>query len=397
VQLTQRQLFLQHVAQTSPAPLALEIEKAEGVWLFDVNKKKYLDFISGISVSNIGHRHPHVVKAIKDQLDQYMHLMVYGEYIQSPQVKLATKLIKHLRGLDSVYFVNSGAEAVDGALKLARRYTGRKKILSFKKAYHGSTTGALSLMDDTYFTDPFKPLLPEVYHLNPHDWRSIDLIDDETAAIFVEIIRGEAGAENVDTEFLEAISTRCKETNTLFIADEIQTGFGRTGTMFAFTPLSFTPDIIVVAKGMGGGMPIGAFCARNEVMQSLAANPVLGHITTFGGHPVCCASGLATLEVLEEIDLENRIPYLEKLIREKLVHHAIKSVSGKGLLLALEMQDEVTNQKVIRKCIENGLITDWFLFAPHKLRVSPPLNISDEDVFKGCEIIIESIKSVCGN
>jgi acetylornithine/succinyldiaminopimelate/putrescine aminotransferase len=397
VQLTQRQLFLQHVAQTSPAPLALEIEKAEGVWLFDVNKKKYLDFISGISVSNIGHRHPHVVKAIKDQLDQYMHLMVYGEYIQSPQVKLATKLIKHLRGLDSVYFVNSGAEAVDGALKLARRYTGRKKILSFKKAYHGSTTGALSLMDDPYFTDPFKPLLPEVYHLNPNDWRSIDLIDDETAAIFVEIIRGEAGAENVDAEFLEAISTRCKETNTLLIADEIQTGFGRTGTMFAFTPLSFTPDIIVLAKGMGGGMPIGAFCARNEVMQSLAAKPVLGHITTFGGHPVCCASALATLEVLEEIDLENRIPHLENLIREKLVHHAIKSISGKGLLLAVEMQDEETNQKVIRKCIENGLITDWFLFAPHKLRVSPPLNITDEDVLNGCEIIIKSIRSICEN
>ena len=397
MQLTQRQLFLQHVAQTSPAPLALEIEKAEGVWLFDVDKKKYLDFISGISVSNIGHRHPIVIKAIKDQLDQYMHLMVYGEYVQSPQVKLATKLTKHLRGLDSVYFVNSGAEAVDGALKLARRYTGKKKILSFKKSYHGSTTGALSLMDDPYFTDPFKPLLPEVYHINPHDWRSIDLIDNETAAIFVEIIRGEAGAENVDIEFLEAISAKCKLTNTLFIADEIQTGFGRTGTMFAFTPLSFTPDIIVLAKGMGGGMPIGAFCARNDVMQSLANNPVLGHITTFGGHPVCCASALATLEVLEELDIENRIPYLEKLIREKLVHHAIKSISGKGLLLALELQDDETNQKVIRKCIENGLITDWFLFAPQKLRVSPPLNISDEDVIAGCGIIIESIKTVCGN
>jgi acetylornithine/succinyldiaminopimelate/putrescine aminotransferase len=323
-----------------------------------------------------------------------MHLMVYGEYIQSPQVLLAKKLSEHLHGLDNIYFVNSGAEAIDGALKLARRYTGRKKIFSFKNAYHGSTTGALSLMSNEYFTAPFQPLLPEVYHFNAHDWRILESIDVDTAAIFVELIRGEAGAENVDSDFLEALALRCKETGTLFIADEIQTGFGRTGPMFAFTSHSFVPDIIVMAKGMGGGMPIAAFASRKEIMQSFMDNPILGHITTFGGHPVSCAASIATLEVIEELNTTKRIPYLENLIKSQLKHSTIKNISGKGLLLGLDLGDAQLNFKVIAECIENGLITDWFLFNPGKLRICPPLTITDEEIILGCEIILNAIKKM---
>ncbi len=390
--LTQRQLFLNHVAQTSPAPMGLEIVRAEGIYLYDIFGKSYMDMISGIAVSSVGHRHPHVLKAIHQQLDHYMHLMVYGEYVQSPQVKLATKLASLLPGLDAVYFVNSGAEAVDGALKLARRVTGRKKIFSFKNAYHGSSTGALSLMSDPYFTDPFKPLLPEVYHLNNNDWHSLELIDESTAGIFVEIIRGEAGAEVVDPEFLRAIRNRCTETGALFIADEIQTGFGRTGSFFAFTPLSFVPDIIVLAKGMGGGMPIAAFVAAQSLMQTLTHDPILGHITTFGGHPVSCAASLATIEVIEELNSEVKVPQLEAIIRSRLKHPLIKSISGKGLLLALDLGDEITTQKVIANCLKNGIITDWFLFAPHKLRLAPPLTITEEELNNACDKILMSLE-----
>jgi len=389
--LTQRQLFLNHVAQTSPTPLGLEIVRAEGIYLYDSSGKSYMDMISGIAVSSVGHRHPHVLNAIYEQLDKYMHLMVYGEYVQSPQVKLATKIASLLPGLDAVYFVNSGAEAVDGALKLARRATGRKKIFSFKNAYHGSSTGALSLMSDNYFTDPFKPLLPEVYHLPPNDYTSLDLIDDSTAGVFVEIIRGETGAEVVDPEFLKAIRKRCTETGALVIADEIQTGFGRTGSFFAFTPLSFTPDILVLAKGMGGGMPIAAFVAPKSLMQTLTHDPVLGHITTFGGHPVSCAASLATIEVIENLNIEERVPKLEAIIRMQLVHPLIKSISGKGLLLAIDLGNEPTTQKVIANCLKNGVITDWFLFAAHKLRLAPPLTITETELQSACDKILLSL------
>ncbi len=389
--LTQRQLFLQHVAQTSPAPLALEIVRAEGLYLYDADGKAYMDLISGISVSNVGHRHPAVIKAIQDQLDKYLHLMVYGEYVQSPQVKFAEKLASLIPGLDSVYFVNSGTEAIEGSMKLARRFTGRKKIFSFKDAYHGSTLGALSLMSSPYFTDPFQPLLPEVYHLDSGDFQGLEQIDESTAAVFVEIIRAEVGALPVDPKFLLALRQRCTETGTLFIADEIQTGFGRTGELFAFMTHSFTPDILVLAKGMGGGMPIGAFIANRSLMQSLSDNPVLGHITTFGGHPVSCASGLAALEIILTLDIENRIPKLEAYIRSKLVHPLIKEITGKGLLLALDFGDEKTAQKIIANGFKYGIITDWFLFAAHKLRLAPPLTITDEELTDACNKILKML------
>ena len=390
--LNSRQLFLHHVAQTSEAPMMLEIVKAEGIYLYDANGNIYTDLISGISVSNVGHRHPHVLKAIQEQLNCYMHLMVYGEYIQYPQVKLATKLAAHLHGLDSIYFVNSGSEAVEGALKLARRFTGRKKIISFKNAYHGSTTGALSLMSDHYFTDPFQPLLPEIYHINTENYIELEAIDEHTAGVFVEYIRGEAGAEVVSTEFLTAIRNRCTETGALFIADEIQTGFGRTGSLFAFTQHSFTPDIIVMAKGMGGGMPLGAFAASRSLMECLTHDPVLGHITTFGGHPVSCAASLATLETILEIDLKNHINSLESLIRSKLQHPLIHCISGKGLLLGVDFGDVITAQKVITNCIQQNIITDWFLFAPHKMRIAPPITITLEEMSISCDKIMAAIE-----
>jgi acetylornithine/succinyldiaminopimelate/putrescine aminotransferase len=390
--LNQRQLFLHHVAQTSDAPMMLEIVKAEGIYLFDANGNAYMDFISGISVSNVGHRHPRVLKAIHDQLDCYMHLMVYGEYVQHPQVKLATKLASLLPGLDSVYFVNSGSEAVEGALKLARRATGRKKIVSFKNAYHGSTTGALSLMSDEYFTAPFQPLLPDVVHISTGNYNELNTIDSDTAAVFVEYIRGEAGAEEVDPEFLVAIRQRCNETGALFIADEIQTGFGRTGRLFAFTRHSFTPDIIVMAKGMGGGMPLGAFVASRSLMNCLTHDPVLGHITTFGGHPVSCAASLATLETLLEIDLENHVAALESLIRTKLKHPLILGITGKGLLLGVDLGDVPTAQRVIANCIRLQVITDWFLFAPYKMRIAPPVTITLKEMALACDKIIAALE-----
>lgn len=373
--------------------MALEPERAEGIYIYGSNGERWIDFISGISVSNVGHRHPIVLEAIEAQLSKYMHLMVYGEYIQSPQVMLAMRLGSVTPGLNSVYFVNSGAEATEGAIKLSRRVTGRKKICSFKNAYHGSTTGALSLMSDPYFTSPFQPLLEDVIHLDPGDYSSLDKIDNATAAVFVEIIRGEAGAEPVDPAFLTALHHRCKSVGALFIADEIQTGFGRTGKFFASQHYGLKPDIILVAKGMGGGMPIGAFISSQEMMMALSDNPVLGHITTFGGHPVSCAASIACFDIIQSLDIENRVPRLEALIREKLQHPAIRSISGKGLMLALEFDTPAFAQKVISACIERGLITDWFLFAAHKLRICPPLTITEAETLDACNVILAALES----
>lgn len=386
-----RQLFLQHVAQTSPAPMGLEPERAEGIYIYGKNGERWVDFISGISVSNVGHRHPRVLDAIDAQLKKYMHLMVYGEYIQSPQVLLAGRLSNIIPQLDSVYFVNSGTEAIEGAIKLARRATGRKKIISFQNAYHGSTTGALSLMSDEYFTAPFRPLLPEVSHLKPNDYDALEQIDDRTAAVFVEIIRGEAGAVEVPREFLHAIKQRCSEKGALFVADEIQTGFGRTGKFFACSHYELIPDILVMAKGMGGGMPIGAFMSSKAVMSTLSDQPVLGHITTFGGHPVSCAASIACVDIILSLDIERRVPLLESIIRSELQHPAIHSISGKGLLLAVEFESAAFAQEIIAACVKNGLITDWFLFAANKLRICPPLTITEEELRMACRIIIQSI------
>ncbi len=394
MQLSLRQLFLRHVAQTSPSPMALEIERAEGVYLYDAGGRSWMDMISGISVSNVGHRHPAVIGAIHEQLDKHMHLMVYGEYVQSPQVLLASKLAGIIPPLDSVYFVNSGAEAVEGAIKLSRRVTGRKKIFSFKNAYHGSTTGALSLMSNDYFTEPFRPLLPEVYHLEPDDFSALHQIDESTAAVFVEIVRGEAGALPADESFLHALRARCTETGSMLVADEIQTGFGRCGHFFACQGAGIVPDILVIAKGMGGGMPIGAFMSTHKHMSALSDHPVLGHITTFGGHPVCCASALATLEILQGMDLPSVISSRENTARTILVHPLIKTITGKGLLLAIGFENERIAQEVIGKCIEKGVITDWFLFAPDKLRLCPPLTITETEMERACQIIREAIHEV---
>lgn len=389
--LTNRQLFLHHLAQTSDAPMLLEIIKAECVELIDVNGKKYIDLISGISVSNVGHRHPLVLDAIKKQLDKYLHLMVYGEYIQSPQTLLAKALAEKLPArLNSCYFVNSGSEAIEGAMKLAKRYTRRTEIIAFKNAYHGSTQGALSLMSDEYFTNAFRPLLPDVRFIEFNNTEDLKFITDKTACVVAEVIQGEAGAIVAHKDFHMLLRKRCDETGALLISDEIQTGFGRTGTLFAFEQYRFIPDVLVLAKGMGGGMPIGTFISSKEIMNSLTNNPVLGHITTFGGHPVSCAASLATLNIISEMNL-NEITEKESLFRKKLVHRAIKNISGRGLLLAVEFENAGITKKIISRCIANGVITDWFLFAENKMRIAPPLIIENDCIIKCCEVILKSI------
>lgn len=371
----------------------LEIVKAQGVTLTDVHNKKYIDLIAGISVSNVGHCHPDVVNAVKTQAEKYMHLMVYGEYVQSPQVLLASKLAELLPHHDSCYFTNSGAEAIDGSLKLARRFTGRKKIFAFKNAYHGSTLGALSLMNNEFFTRGYHPLLPEVTFLEFNNVNELEKIDSNAACVVVEFIRGEAGCEIADHNFATALRKSCNKSGALLIADEIQTGFGRTGKLFSFMHYSLQPDIIVMAKAMGGGMPLGAFTASKKIMKSFS-NPALGHLTTFGGHPVSCAASLAALEVILKLDMENQVAHKEQIIRSELTHPLIKKIDGKGLLLAVDFGDEKTNQKIIHRCIEKGVITDWFLFAPHKMRIAPPLTITDEELRSACSSINSSIKEI---
>ncbi|MEP7168812.1 MAG: aspartate aminotransferase family protein [Bacteroidota bacterium] len=395
--LTNRQLFLNHVAQTSDEPMMLEIIKAEGVELTDVRGKKYIDLISGISVSNVGHRHPQVVEAIKKQLDQYMHLMVYGEYIQSPQTLLAKALTDCLPPtLDSCYFVNSGSEAIEGAMKLAKRFTGKTEIIAFKNAYHGSTQGAMSLISNEYFKNSFRPLLPDIRFIEFNNKKDLKFITKKAACVVAEVLQGEAGAIVPEKNFHKALREQCNETGTLLISDEIQTGFGRTGTMFAFQQYSFIPDILVLAKGMGGGMPIGTFISSKEIMNSLTNNPVLGHVTTFGGHPVSCAASLATFKIISGMNLKTEVEAKEKLLRKNLVHRKIKSISGKGLMLAVEFENAESNKKIIKRCIANGIITDWFLFAENKMRIAPPLSINNDFIIKSCELILKSIEETDG-
>lgn len=396
--ITPRQIFLQHLAQTSDSPLALEIVKAEGSTMTDVNGKTYLDLISGIGVSNIGHRHPKVVEAVKKQVDEYMHLMVYGEYVLSPQVMLARRLADVFpASIDCTYFVNSGAEAIEGAMKLAKRFTGRTELVAFRNAYHGSTQGALSLMGDEFFKQAFRPLLPDIRHLEYNNPESLKEITERTAAVIIEPVQGEAGAVVPNEGFLKALRKRCNATDTLLIFDEIQTGFGRTGTFFACEHDNVVPDIIVVAKGMGGGMPIGAFAAPRNMMLSLSENPVLGHITTFGGHPVNCAAALACLDVLLTENLMAGVAEREQLIRSKLTHPAIREVRGRGLLLAVLLPDAAFAREVIRRCVEKGVVTDWFLFCDYALRIAPPLNISLQQLEEACAVIQLAIAEVAGS
>ena len=378
--LTQRQLFYNHLAQTSETPLALEIERAEGIYLFDVSGKPYMDLISGISVSNVGHCHPKVISAIQNQLEKYLHLMVYGEYIQSPQVKLAKLLSEQLpEKLSSVYFVNSGGEAIEGAMKLAKRYTGRTEIISFKNAYHGSTHGSLSLMGNEEFKNAYRPLLPDIKQLAFNNINDLQNITTKTGMVMPE------------GDYLNQLQIRCNKVGALLVADEIQCGFGRTGKLFAFEHYNFIPDILCLAKGMGGGMPIGAFIASKMLMHSLTNNPILGHITTFGGHPVCCAASLATLNVLLDDKLIEQIEQKEKLFRALLKHPLIKSIKGKGLLLAIEFENFEQNKKIIDNCILKGIITDWFLFQPSAMRIAPPLTITEKQITEACNTILSCI------
>lgn len=390
-----RQLFLRHVAQTSDAPLALEIVKAQGMYMWDAEGKQYLDLIAGISVCNVGHCHPAVVEAIREQAGTYMHLLVYGEFVQSPQVAYATYLTEHLpANLNSVYFTNSGTEAVEGAMKLAKRYTGRTEIIAFKNSYHGSTQGSLSIMGDEHWRNAYRPLLPDVQHLAHNSMEAIDHITHRTACVITETIQAEAGVLAPQREWLHALRQKCTETGTLLILDEIQCGLGRNGTLWAFEQYGIVPDVLLLGKALGGGMPLGAFIADREIMWSLTHQPVLGHITTFGGHPVACAAGLAGMKTLIAEDLVSGIAAKEQLFLQLLKHPKIRAVRSKGLMLAIELEDFPSNKKVIDYCIANGVITDWFLFAPQCLRIVPPLIITEEEIRTACKIILAGLEQV---
>jgi acetylornithine/succinyldiaminopimelate/putrescine aminotransferase len=389
--MNQRELFLQHVAQTSPTPLALEIVKAEGTILYDANGKEYIDLIGGISVANVGHRHPKVIAAIQKQLDAYLHLMVYGELIETPQVQYAKLLTDHLpASLNSVYFTNSGAEAVEGAMKLAKRISNRTQIIAFKNSYHGSTQGALSVIGDEYWRNAFRPLLPGVLHLEYNSFESLPAITEQTACVIAETVQAEAGIIVPTKEWMQALREKCTETGALLILDEVQTAFGRTGKLWGFEHFDIVPDILLLGKALGGGMPLGAFISDRRLMQALTADPVLGHITTFGGHPVCCAAGMAAMKALLEEGMMNTVKQKEELFRSLLIPPKIKAVRSFGLWMAVELESFETNKKVIDSCIQQGVLTDWFLFASDCLRISPPLVISAEQVRKTCRVIIEA-------
>jgi acetylornithine/N-succinyldiaminopimelate aminotransferase len=387
-----RSLFLRHLAQTSTSPLGLEIIRAEDIYLYNANGMRYIDLIGGISVCNTGHRHPRVVHAIKEQVDRYLHVLVYGELIQSPQVRYASLLAANLpASLNSVYFTNSGAEAVEGAMKLAKRVTGRTEILAFRKSYHGSTQGALSVMGDEYWRNAFRPLLPGIWHEDYNSIAALDRITQRTACVIVETVQAERGVFPPDPGWLSSIKEKCTAAGALLILDEIQTGFGRTGSLWGFTRYGVVPDILLLGKALGGGMPLGAFIADKEMMWTLTENPVLGHITTFGGHPVSCAAGLASLQVLLDEGWIDQVGGKETLFRRRLVHPAIKAVRHCGLLIAIEFESAATNRRIIEACIRRGLLTDWFLFAPHCMRVAPPLTITEEQIDTACAIILECL------
>jgi acetylornithine/N-succinyldiaminopimelate aminotransferase len=388
-----RRLFLQHVAQTSEAPLAIHIKKAKGSKLWDSNGREYIDLIAGISVCNIGHRNAAVTKAIKKQLDNYLHVLVYGEMIESPQVKYATLLAESLpASLNSVYFTNSGAEAVEGAMKLAKRATGRTQIVAFNKSYHGSTQGALSIIGDEYWRNAYRPLLPGVLHAEYNSYKVLDDISNQTACVIMETIQAERGIISPSAEWIKAVRSRCNETGTLLILDEIQAGFGRCGTLWAFEQYNIVPDILLLGKALGGGMPLGAFIADKQLMRNLAADPVLGHITTFGGHPVCCTAGLAAFKVLIKKNIPGNVNKKEALFRTLLRHPKITAVRSRGLLIAVEFPSFEINKKIIDYCIDNGVLTDWFLFAPNCMRVAPPLTISEEEIELACKVILNGIR-----
>jgi acetylornithine/succinyldiaminopimelate/putrescine aminotransferase len=394
--LSNRQLFLSHIAQTSPAPMLLELVRAEGIYLYDTQEKAYIDLISGFAVSNIGHSHPKVLEAVRAQTEKYMHLMVYGEVVQTPQVLYAKALTDHLpKQLNTVYFTNSGAEATEGAMKLAKRVTGRSQFVHFKNSYHGSTQGALSVMGDEYFKQSFRPLLPDILMLDYNNSEQLSAISERTAAVLIDPVQAESGATVPSAEFMLALRKRCDATGTLLIMDEAQTGFGRTGKLWGFQHFDCVPDILLLAKAIGGGMPLGAFIASQEHMHTLTENPVLGHITTFGGHPVSCTSGFAAFNVLLEENLITTVEAKGQLFESLLSENQyIQSFRRKGLMMALEFESAELNQKIVHQCVKNGLVTDWFLFAPNCLRICPPLTISPTQIEVACLLLLKSIAEI---
>lgn len=387
-----RQFFMSYLGQTSAFPMALEVERAENIYLYGSEGKKYLDLISGIAVSSLGHNHPRIVEAVMEQVQKHMHVMVYGEFVQSPQAELAAALAETLPDpLDNVFFVNSGSEAIEGAMKLAKRYTGRHNILSCKNAYHGATQGALSLSSEEVFKQAFMPLIPGINYIRFGYEKDLDLIDRDTAAVIIETVQGEAGVRIAEKGYFDKLRKRCDEKNVLLILDEIQTGYGRTGRFWGFEHYGIVPDIITTAKGMGGGMPIGAFISSREIMSALQDNPVLGHITTFGGHPVSCAASMATLQVLQDTKVYELADQKANLFRDNLQHEQILEIRNLGLMMAVQFDSAEKVQKIIHKSMELGLVTDWFLFCSDAIRIAPPLIITDEQIKEACEILLEAI------
>jgi acetylornithine/N-succinyldiaminopimelate aminotransferase len=392
--MTNRQLFLNHVGQTSDAPLCLNIVQAEGSKMWDADGKEYIDLIAGISVCNVGHRHPKVVAAIKEQADKYLHIMVYGEFVENPQVDYAKALTDNLpKTLNSVFYTASGSEATEGAMKLAKRVTNKSQIISFKNSYHGSTQGALSVMGSEYWQQAYRPLLPNVLQLRHNNFEDLEYITIDTACVIAETIQAEAGILKPSVEWMQALRKKCNDTCTLLVLDEIQCGFGRNGTLWAFEQFGIVPDILLLGKALGAGMPLGAFVADKKLMDCLSYNPVLGHINTFGGHPVSCAAGLAGFNVLLQEKLIDTVFEKEKLFRSLLTHKKILGINSAGLMMAVMFDSYETNKKIIDTLIEHGVFTDWFLFCAEAFRICPPLNISEGEIRKACEIILEVLDS----
>ncbi len=393
--MTNREIFLNHIGQTSPDPLALEIVKASGTKLYDINNKEYIDLIGGISVCNIGHGNQKVINAIKKQADNFMHVMVNGELVLSPQTAYAKLLTDHLPpSLNSVFFTASGTEATEGAMKLAKRFTGRTQIAAFKNSYHGSTQGSLSIIGDEYWRNAFRPLLPYILHLNFNSFDDLELITTQTACVIAETIQAEAGVIVPDKKWIQALRRKCSDTATLLVLDEIQCGFGRNGSLWAFEQFDIIPDVLLLGKALGGGMPMGAFISDKKIMDSLTNNPALGHINTFGGHPVCCAAGNAAMQFLLEENIIEKVFEKEKLFLQNLHHSKIKNIRSHGLMIALEFENFEKNKKTINSLIRKGVFTDWFLFASQCLRIVPPLNISNDEIKQACKIINEVVSEL---
>ncbi len=393
---TLRSRFLQHVGQTSPSPMMVEVERAEGVFFYSPDGKRYYDLIAGVTVNNIGHANPAVIEAVQKQVADYMHVMVYGEMIERPQVEYATKIASLLpEGLESVYFLNSGSEAIEGALKLAKRYTGRTELISCHNAYHGSTHGSLSVMGSEEYKNAFRPLMPDTRLINYNDFADIELITTRTAAVLVEPVQSESGVHSPAPGYLEALRRRCDETGTLLIFDEIQTAFGRVGEMFATLKYGVTPDIICLAKAFGGGMPLGGFVSSKEIMDTLTVNPALGHITTFGGHPVCCAAGLAALNFTLDNNLAERAEPLGSLYESFVGQHpAVVEIRRAGLLIAVELGSSELMFRAMEELTKRGILSDWFLFCDTAFRISPPLTITEEQVRDSVRIILEALDAI---